>query len=383
MFTKRLSWGIGILCVAILLCLLFMAVNGAQTAARRMQSSNNLKQIILAYHNFESAMKRLPPGCDEVAKHGWPTHIFNYMEASTWYNEVDKQVGWEHPFNFYKFRTRMSSYQNPGIVSSYTSEGYALTHYLANENFFYRGSKTKLGDIDAGLSNVWFVGEIDSKYPPFGYPYNWRALRWPLNSKDGGFGAWHYGAQFAFGDGVIRFVSSSVDRSVVEQMANSTALPDSDRTRIPDRSFQCGGVEFARTSVAFENEQEERVKGGSYSMVYFDKEKQPEVIVYRGRPGLKKLGIDPDTLLAKYSEAPVVDYGSILDSRAAESIEICKRLEALKVGMMTDTALTIEKLKSLPKLKYLRGNFEADLLEQLRAALPECEVSSTEYSMAK
>ena len=156
---------------------------------------------------------------------------------------------------------------------------------------------------------------------------------------------------------------------------------DSERTQIPDRSFQCGDAHFARTSVAFENEQNERVKGGSYSVVYFDEDKQPEVIVYSGESGLKKIGIDPDTLFAKYSEARVVDYYGVFDSRAAERLGACKRLEALKVGMMRDMALTIEILQSLPKLKHLRGNFDVELVEQLRDALPECEVSSTVRSV--
>jgi hypothetical protein len=131
--------------------------------------------------------------------------------------------------------------------------------------------------------------------------------------------------------------------------------------------------------VEFENEQEERVKGSSYSVVYFDAEKQPEVIVYSGESGLKKIGIDPDTLFAKYSEARVVDYYGVFDSRAAEWLGACKRLEALKVGMMRDMVLTIEILKSLPKLKYIKGNFDAELLEQLRVALPECDVSTVHF----
>ncbi len=379
MSTKRLSLGIGILCAAMLLCLLFMAVNRAQTAARKMSSGNNLKQIGLAFHNFESAMKRLPAGCDEEAKHGWPTNIFNYMEASSWYNDIDKQVDWEHPFNFYKFRIRIQSYQNPGLVSSYTSEGYGLTHYLANACVFYRGSNVKFNDIDAGLSNVWFVGEIDSKYPPFGYPYNWRALIWPLNSKDGGFGGWSDGAQFVLGDGAVRFVSSSMDRSVVEQLANAMAMPDSERTRIPDRSFQCGGAEFARTSKGFRNEEfpGSRTKGDTYSAVHFDLGKRPEVLRWRGKPGLAKLGIAAEAMLSEYSEARVLDYGADLELAIADKISLCKNLEALKVGSIAEPDEVIEILKSMQRLKYLAGKFDTDLLEKLRVAMPACDVSST------
>jgi len=95
------------------------------------------------------------------------------------------------------------------------------------------------------------------------------------------------------------------------------------------------------------------------------------------KPGLAKLGIDVETMISNYSEAHVLDYDSVLDSIAAERISHCKNLEALKVGSIVENDQVIEFLKSMQRLKYLVGNFEADLLNQLRIALPACEVSST------
>jgi prepilin-type N-terminal cleavage/methylation domain-containing protein len=75
--------------IGILVGLLLPAVQAAREAARRMQCANNVKQVALALHNFESAFKTFPPYVQVNANSNGSVHylILPYIEQSAVYNE--------------------------------------------------------------------------------------------------------------------------------------------------------------------------------------------------------------------------------------------------------------------------------------------------------
>jgi prepilin-type N-terminal cleavage/methylation domain-containing protein len=76
--------------IGILVGLLLPAVQAAREAARRMQCSNNLKQIGLALHNYENVFKTFPYG----AQYGngvhttWIMHILPQIEQQNLYSQL-------------------------------------------------------------------------------------------------------------------------------------------------------------------------------------------------------------------------------------------------------------------------------------------------------
>ena len=79
--------------IGVLIALLLPAIQAAREAARRTQCKNNLKQIGLALHNYESVHRALPPGFVSRTSDingpglgpgwGWGAHILAYLENST------------------------------------------------------------------------------------------------------------------------------------------------------------------------------------------------------------------------------------------------------------------------------------------------------------
>jgi prepilin-type N-terminal cleavage/methylation domain-containing protein len=79
--------------IAVLIALLLPAVQQAREAARRTQCRNNLKQIGLACHNYESTYSVLVMGSD-VSLIGWRQYLYPYLEQMATYNLINMSDNW-------------------------------------------------------------------------------------------------------------------------------------------------------------------------------------------------------------------------------------------------------------------------------------------------
>ncbi len=168
--TQRRGFGIiellvVIAIIAFLIALLVPAVQKVREAATRTQSTNNLKQIALATHNFVDTNKRFPfngsdapVGCTKYTKAAkdqtitsgsWGFQILPYIEQQNLFNKIDRDVS-------------ISIYLCPGRgrpgVEVVKDGGGAWSDYFWNNYLNDPAKAEKADNVDAELT---FVGITD------------------------------------------------------------------------------------------------------------------------------------------------------------------------------------------------------------------------------
>ena len=208
--------------IGILIGMLLPAVQQVREAARRTSCKNNLRQLGLALHNYESAFQAFPPGYtyeagtsnENILGYSWGTSILSFVEAQNLKDTIDLSVSPFDPINqipreqeLQVFLCPNDFYSDNNFVvrddSSSPVERYACASYAANwgpatgyiespanpaddvnldatpdqsSGPFYRNSKIGFRDIRDGTSTTVAVGErtngpiLDDQGNPIGVP---------------------------------------------------------------------------------------------------------------------------------------------------------------------------------------------------------------------
>jgi prepilin-type N-terminal cleavage/methylation domain-containing protein/prepilin-type processing-associated H-X9-DG protein len=130
--------------IAVLIGLLLPAVQKVREAAARMQCSNNLKQIGLAFHNYHDANSKFPVGTYWFGWGTWALLIEPYIEQGNVYNQFDQAgIG--------KFNFGLPMYKQPAAALNATIKTYLCPSDPAGVQAHWCGSK---GNYVINLGNT-------------------------------------------------------------------------------------------------------------------------------------------------------------------------------------------------------------------------------------
>lgn len=113
--------------IAVLIALLLPAVQQAREAARRTQCRNNLKQIGLAFHNFEGSFGYVPTslrppsnvaGSAEQSRVSVLTDLLPYIDQAAIFNQYQKSINWNSGTNAALSATPIPAFMCPSDVTA-------------------------------------------------------------------------------------------------------------------------------------------------------------------------------------------------------------------------------------------------------------------------
>lgn len=225
--------------------LLLPAVQQARQAARGTQSKNNMKQIMLAIHNYHDVHAQAPRGTVEnknlkpEERLSWLVSLLPYMDQAPTFNRIDQEEGWQGEKNKPTAKVLIPQYVNPARPAppkpfDFPQSDYAGMAGIGAEEltsgkigpksgFFGYNRTTRFVDITDGMSNTIAIMEVNKDQGPWaaGGKGNLRALtKAPyINGPDGIGGFKKGGVLIGLADGSVREVSENTDQKVLEALS--------------------------------------------------------------------------------------------------------------------------------------------------------------------
>jgi prepilin-type N-terminal cleavage/methylation domain-containing protein/prepilin-type processing-associated H-X9-DG protein len=160
--------------IGVLIALLLPAVQAAREAARRAQCTNNLKQIGLALHNYNSATNSFPMGGTDTTAAGtmarrgwgcWSAHsmLLNFMEQQPIYNAMN-------------FMAPNLGNPGEGYEANTTGVTVVISAFLCPSSPTFNGGTNFYGKLYPGNNYFASIGsslnQYSGAYPPTGISMN-------------------------------------------------------------------------------------------------------------------------------------------------------------------------------------------------------------------
>ena len=193
------------------------AVEAARRASLRMESSNNLRQIGLAFHNFESAYRTLPAasGLDNDGKPmlSWRVALLPFLDEAALYEEFHLDEPWDSEHNITLLERMPAVFRHP---SKKTQPGYTVFQVpLSDESLLRQTEATKFGDITDGLSNTILALETSAEAAvPWTAPQDYQ-----IDNDNPGAKLFTNGkTSIVLGDGYVRSISHSIAAEILNAL---------------------------------------------------------------------------------------------------------------------------------------------------------------------
>ena len=211
---------------AMLIVLLFPAISTPRSVGRRVSCGNNLKQIVLALHDYHDIYGSLPPTyiADKNGRpmHSWRVLILPFIEQKPLYAKYRFDEPWDGPNNSKLAATIMKAYSCPAEHSQKGSAASLETDYVAivGDHTAWQGEKAlDFTAFQDGTSKVLMVVEVHHSGIHWMEPRDLHVSQMAptINPKHGqGISSAHPGgAQVGLADGAIRFLPDETPQDVL------------------------------------------------------------------------------------------------------------------------------------------------------------------------